>query len=352
MAQYCGTGFATDMRIMKRAALLLTILFAACGPILPIENPFQVPENEFQTDTALKSLRIIVLDVGQGDATLVIGPTGRTLLIDGGPPETGSPVVLEKLAEEGIESLDWIVASHYDIDHIGGLPTILERYPPTISLLDRGDQTTQDHPLFSDYIEIGGSFRETAEPGQVLPLGVGAEAVILMVNGHYRDGRRVATSEENEASIVLLIRYGNLTYLTTGDLPGDGEDSRDLESHLAELVGDVDILHVGHHGSNSSTGERFLSLIRPETAVISVGRDNPYNHPAEGVLARLRQIGSEIYRTDLHGTIEIDSDGELPYISTKTTQTHSRVVGARLAEIARQPTVPPAENVSETVSFP
>lgn len=309
-------------------ALLLFVL-SSCSPLL--ENPFE-GEAVVQADLRQPPLKIIVLDVGQGDAQLVIGPEGRTMLIDGGPPDTGPPEIFAEMEIEAVDRLDWIVATHYDSDHIGGLPEILEEFPSPFGLIDRGD-SLENSLAYGAYLDEADNRRETAFPGEVFPLGGGVTATVVVVNGRYSDGRSIHLNpdEENESSIGLLIAYGKFKYFTAGDLTGGGApggyETKDLESWAGEIVGDIDVLHVGHHGSATSTNDNFLELTRPEAALISVGKDNDYGHPSETVLRRLEKSAVAVSRTDQQGTIRLISDGEsyeVDYISTKTTQLQSR----------------------------
>ncbi len=270
-----------------------------------------------------------MINVGQGDSTLVLGPTGRSLLIDVGPAGSG-PRILSLLENLEIDRPDWILMSHYDADHVGGLRDVLSG-PDTIigtdddvlpeeGLLDRGEPSGKNIQAYLGSIEEAGSFRTTIPPGLVLDLGDGATAEVLVVNGAYADGTEVSLdSEENEFSSGLLIRYGDFRYFTDGDLTGGGttgaEVTRDLETHAGELAGDLDILHVSHHGSATGTPQDFLEIIRPEAAVISVGKDNDYGHPAPSVLYRLEQAGIEVYRTDQMGSILIETDGNDYWLS-------------------------------------
>ena len=315
-------------RPLKTILFLLTLY--SCGPVIPIDNPLvpsTEPSKEFDPSLQGANLRIFVLDVGQGDATLVMGPgsDGRTLLIEAGPFGEGVTTVLPLLNSLGVSSLDWIVATHYDADHLGGIPEVLkgpdqvlgtdDDILPTIDLLDRGDFTDKSTSIYRDYIEIASPFRTEATPGMQLNLGEGAFAKIIVVNGHYSDGTIIHLNpdEENEACIGLLIQYGDFRYFTAGDLTGGGSpggyESKDMETIAGEIIGDIDVLHVGHHGSETSTNRNFLDLIKPEAAMISVGRDNDYGHPTQTALQRLDEIGASIYRTDLMGTLEIDADG-------------------------------------------
>ncbi len=328
-----GTPFALPLLVIRH--LLKTILclstFYSCGPVIPINNPFEPSadiSSEVDESPESGGLRILVLDVGQGDATLVIGPgsNGRTLLIDAGPYGQGITTVLPTLESLGSASLDWIVATHYDADHLGGIPEVLkgpdqvmgteDDIVPAIDLLDRGDLTEKATPIFKDYIEIASSLRTEATPGTQLNLGEGAFAKVIVVNGHYSDGRSIHLNpdEENEASIGFLIQYGEFRYFTAGDLTGcgtpGGYETKDVETAAGEIIGDIDVLHVGHHGSETSTNKEFLKLTQPKAAIISVGKENDYGHPTESVLRRLEDTGIEIFRTDLLGTLEIRTDGQ------------------------------------------
>lgn len=313
---------------MRLFYLPLTAFLISCSPILRIDNPFD-PSSETIGEIGdifeNKTLKILALDVGQGDATLVIGPSGKTILIDGGPSGSGIGAVLPLLNSLEIRHLNWIVATHYDADHIGGIPEVLlglDQVPdseddliPTSGLLDRGNFTDKTTPAYSEYIETTASYRQEVTLETRLDLGNGASAEVIVVNGHYSDGRIIHLNpdEENDASIGLLIKYGDFQYFTAGDLTGGGKpggyETKDMETTTGEIVGDIDILHVGHHGSETSSNEVFLDRIKPEAAVISVGRDNDYGHPTETVLKRLKAVGATIYRTDLMGTLEIQTDG-------------------------------------------
>ncbi len=306
---------------------LLWILLTACGPILPLDNPFEkrpVPNTTGKTEPKAP-LQIFVLNIGQGDSTLIVGPTGKTLLIDGGPPGQGRETVLPFLRERGIDSLDWVVATHYDADHIGGISEILRGVDqvfgtkddliPLFGLLDRGPSTDKSSSIYFFYLNELGEFRRTIQVGESFTLGGDATAEVIVANGHYQDGRSIHLNpdEENEACIGILVHYGDFQYFTAGDLTGGGSpggfETKDMETFAGEIVGDIDILHVGHHGSASSTNENFLRLIQPEAAIISVGKDNDYGHPTKTVLNRLEDVGAKVYRTDLLGTIEIKTDG-------------------------------------------
>lgn len=308
---------------MKNLLFLCLFFILGCQPILPLENPFG--HSGSQSSTTPQRLSITVLDVGQGDATLIRGPNGKTLLIDAGRANSGISVILPELEKRGVDHLDWILATHYDADHIGGFSEIVRGNDqrlgteddlfPTEAWIDRGESTDKTSASYEDYLAVLPENRTEATPGMTLNLGNGAEAEVIVVNGHYRDGTSVHLNpdEENEASIGLLIRYGAFRYFTAGDLPGGGApggfETKDLETQAGKIVGDVAILHVGHHGSLSSSNTTFLQSLSPEVIVVSVGADNDYGHPHPSVLQRIEDLDAELFRTDLQGTIEILSNG-------------------------------------------
>lgn len=314
---------------MRQFLPILILGMIGCGPILPIGNPFEkeAPLPEAVTEQNQEpTLTILILDVGQGDASLVIGPSGRTLLIDAGPPEEGIRTILPTLRTLDIKNLNWIVTTHYDADHIGGLAEVIKgpdlllntEDDPISSngLIDRGDATDQDTSFFYDYLDAAQGHRTEAEPGMRLDLGSGAFAEVVVVNGRYGNGQVIHLNpeEENEASIGLLIKFGKFRYFTAGDLTGGGGlgryETKDMETTAGEIIGEINVLHVAHHGSASSTNNAFLGQTRPEASIISVGKDNDYGHPSEAVLKKLKEIGATIYRTDEMGTLEIRTDGQ------------------------------------------
>jgi len=313
---------------MIRKYFFLLLFFCSCSPVIPINKPSDHPAENLASKTQgeNQTLSIIVMDIGQGDGTLIIGPSGKTILIDGGPAGAGISKVLPTLQRKEVSQLHWIIASHYDADHISAIPEIIKGEDqllgteddrvPVLGLIDRGDQTDKNTSTYKEYLQIAAPFRHEAAPGMHFDLGGGAHADVVVVNGNYEDGRIIHLNpdEENEAAIGLLVEYGNFKYFTAGDLTGGGNpggfETKDMESTTGEIVGHIDILHVGHHGSASSSNEHFLDLVQPVAAVISVGRHNDYGHPAATTLHRLEKVGADIYRTDQMGTMEISTQGK------------------------------------------
>lgn len=246
-------------------------------------------------------LVLAFLDVGQGDAIFIQSPTGMQVLIDGG-------INRDVLAELALvmpffdHSLDMVIATHPDKDHIGGLPYVLERYEVS-TIIDSSKEATSDiYDFFEDSIalEIGATYH-SAKRGDVIDLGGGAYLRVL-----YPDVD-VATLESNDASVIVQLVYGETEALLTGDA------SDDIERRLVAIDAHLesDILKLGHHGSKTSTAQEFLAVVKPQYAVVSAEHDNSYGHPHAEVIERVIAASSTIVSTAEEGTIVFESDGEV-----------------------------------------
>lgn len=253
------------------------------------------------SEDAEGELRVRYLDVGQGDCTLV-SCNGEYLLIDGGDSDHSSEVysVLERL---DVDCIDYIVATHPDADHIGGISGALNE-------ADCGtfycSVTSHDTETFEDMVSYLGDTEITVpSAGDTFYLGAALVTFVGPVSNY---------DDTNNGSLVLRIDYGDTSFLFTGDAETESED--DMIAAGADLSADV--LKVGHHGSRSSSSSEFLQEVDPEYAIISVGADNEYGHPTEEVLERLDSIGAEVYRTDEDGSVVVVSDGETITVETTT----------------------------------
>lgn len=237
----------------------------------------------FSTQASAQQLRIVHIDVGQGDATLIVGPT-RTLLYDGGLTGSGTKIrsVMNSL---GIASIDYFVAGHYHADHIGGIDELINGgIPVNLASYDRGG--TYASQTYTDYVNAVGAKRSTIALGQVIDLGGGVTLTCVAVNGTTAQGN-VTPTGENDRSVALVLRYGTFDYFIASDLTGGGSSTGDVETKAAPAAGDVDVLHVGHHGSTTSTNQTLVNTLKPEHAVISCGDGNSYGHPTQTILNRL-----------------------------------------------------------------
>jgi competence protein ComEC len=259
------------------------------------------------------------LNVGQGDAAVVQVKSGRTILIDAGLPGKGRDVVVPWLRKNGITRLDAIIASHFHADHIGGIPEVIEALTPDSILLviDRGSQLPLPrNRTYAQYSKSAGKARRRrpARPGFVLHLGGNVSLSCVAANGVVARRGIVAWDRRNEndlsiawvlsASVTVDDRQCVFRYFTGSDCGGYPGTHTDLETPLSTVVGMVDVLRVNHHGSRNSTNEKFLNALRPRVAVISVGDNNRYGHPAPESLERLQSCASiqAIYQTERGAT--------------------------------------------------
>jgi beta-lactamase superfamily II metal-dependent hydrolase len=307
-----------------------------------------------------KELRVHVLDVGQGDSILIISPEGKTVLVDAGDEKNGKKVV-EALRANGIQQLDYFIATHTHPDHIGGaaevfaafkVGTVLHNdFPPPEAIAkeesapaaghgadkkqgkkqpapppkNAGKQgkvlelpTVKAYSSFKSAIEQTGAKFEKAAPEQKIDLGGGAILTMLAPIPPPFTKEQIASSrngnESNANSIVMRLDYGDFSMLLTGDAEAQTEDRLvNKETNLA-----VSVLKVAHHGSKYATTENFLKHVfrsentQPKAAIISMSEFNRYGHPNQDVLNRLKAAGvTQLYRTDLQGDITITTTGKV-----------------------------------------
>jgi beta-lactamase superfamily II metal-dependent hydrolase len=246
---------------------------------------------------ATKTATIEVLDVGQGDSILIRSPEGKTALVDAGPTKDAA---LKQLRRKGIQSLDMVAISHHHSDHYGGMDQVIRAMKPRYFLASRSGHTTALYLKLLKTVQAEGItvIEPTSRPRKV-ELG-SVELVILPQPPEDR-------KEENNNSIGLRVRYGNVSLLLTGDSE-ETERQWWLKNH-ADLVSGCTILKLPHHGSRNGTDARWLRTVQPEIAVASLGRNNDYGHPHSETISLLRKTGLPLLRTDLVGTITITTDG-------------------------------------------
>ncbi len=257
-----------------------------------------IPANNWNT----KNLEITFLDVGQGDSIFIKNGKGMTVLIDGGSTDeksVGKYRIIPFLKSKGVGTLDYIVVTHADSDHMNGIVELLEKRKesgikinhlvlPKTTLIEENYEKlvnlAEENKISILYIKAGDKFKEGS-----------FEMTCLHPTMDF------SPDNTNSYSVVLQLEYGKFKALFTGDLEKNGEDLL-LESGKLE---DIFLLKVAHHGSKYSTKEEFLNIVNPELAIISSGKDNSYGHPHKELLERLENVGSKIMSTTEYGGITV-----------------------------------------------
>ena len=247
-------------------------------------------------------LEVHVLDVGQGDAILIELPDTTQILIDGGPD--GS-VLTELSAVMGPldKTLDVVIATHPDKDHIGGLPDVLAAYDVGTIVLTGAEKDTNLYRAWVAAVASEGAQIVLADGIKRLAFG---DLAVLDLLWPQESMLGKSPSSVNDYAVVSRLTYGSVDFLFTGDI----EMWTEQRLVRSGILGDVEVLKIPHHGSKTSTTTALLRVTTPKIAVISVGKENRYGHPSDLVLTRLLDFGIETRRTDLEGRITIQSDGE------------------------------------------
>jgi competence protein ComEC len=271
-------------------------------------------------------LRVTLLDVGQGDAAIVQFPDGRTLSVDAGGGlasttfDLGARVISPAFWALGVRRLDYMSVTHGDVDHIGGAASVFRDFKP-IEVWE-GVPVPPHAPTreLRALADGAGTVWRTLQPADRVSFG----EVELVVHHPPRpewERQRV----RNDDSEVLEVRYGGVSFVFTGDIGTEVE--RTIAASFARAP--IRILKVPHHGSATSSSRVFLDALRPDIAVISAGRGNPFGHPVPSVVERYRNIGAAIYRTDQDGAVSVETDGTTARVRTfrgrrLTLTTHGR----------------------------
>ena len=258
------------------------------------------------------SLHVSFLDVGQGDAILIQTPLHQNILIDGGPDPQGVNLALGKKLPFWDRTIDLMIATQPQADHIAGLVEVLQRYEVK-QVLEPG--LTYDSTVYQEWLRLVREKQikhEIARAGQEIDLGEGIRIEVLNPPSVLFEG---TSADIDNNGIALRLSSGEISFLFTADIREEAEFK--LLGQRANLRSTV--LKVAHHGSKTSTSPQFLAAVAPELAVISVGTDNPFGHPSPEVVERLvDQLGeNKLYRTDRDGTIEFITDGASLWVTTE-----------------------------------
>lgn len=258
------------------------------------------------------TLKVVFADVGQGDMTIITTPSGRTIVVDGGPDPERAIQVLDAQMPFWKRTLSLVVLSHPHSDHVSGLSEVLRRYDVEHILESRSRYESADYAAWSRLADSEDAQLLGVRPGMRLSFDDGVELYVLTPQDA-GDGAR--SSDVNDASVVVRLVYGNASFLLTGDVFREGE--RWLLGSGQVL--DSDVLKVAHHGSKTSSSPSFLDAVSPGVAVISAGHDNRFGHPDQEVVERLEGLmpASRIFKTFERGTITFKSDGKTLSVKTE-----------------------------------
>lgn len=262
-------------------------------------------------------LEVHFLDIGQGDSALLFCGD-ETLLIDGGKVKNNQKLIA-RLKELEVDHLDAIICSHPDEDHCGGLSAVLASTQTGAFYCSVDSWHTKAFFDVTKYVAEQGISVTIPQAGDSFAFGEASVEFLGPVEDYGDD--------PNEGSLVARVRYGETSFLFTGDMGFEAED----DMLAAGVDVSATVLKVAHHGSAGSSSTEFLQAVHPQYAVISVGADNDYGHPTEAALNRLAGCGIPVYRTDLLGEIIAVSDGKTVTMTTASSEAPS-------ADAASQPT--------------
>lgn len=248
-------------------------------------------------------LHVIFCDVGQGDSILIRSPKGMDILVDGGPDDS----VLSCLSNNmpfWDRTIELMILSHPHEDHYGGLISVLKRYSVLSFYTEKAESETQGYKKLKQVLTDNKIISKTVWAGDRFNLKDGVVLKTLWPEyGSFTGSNK--DLDKNGFSLVSLLTYNKFSVLLTGDAGVVVWDK------IGDKLVPVDVLKVPHHGSKTGMDREFLNLIRPKLAVISVGKNNRYGHPAKQALDLLKEFSIKILRTDMDGEVELVSDGKV-----------------------------------------
>lgn len=283
---------------MKKIATIIIALIICVIAALFIEKTTDTisPTND---GTTTSDVRVHIIDVGQGDG-IWIDTGNENIVIDAGNKGQGKTMIAY-LEQHGVKELDAIISTHPDADHVGGLADVINHFPVKAVYAPRVTHTTQAYKEFLEAVKKQQLSIKVAKQGVTINSTVAG--VNMTFIGPTKD---YAKNDLNDWSAVLELTHGQKKFLLTGD----AETPAEKDMLAAGVVEAVDVLKVSHHGANEASTSDYLTAVKPQYAVISVGEGNRYNHPTASALERLKASGAKILRTDEHGSIVFTSNGK------------------------------------------
>ena len=260
-------------------------------------------ERPVTSAAAEPSLKVVVIDVGQGDSILLVSPGGKTMLVDAGPMHSFAKIK-GALDENGVTKLDVLVATHPHEDHIGSMAKVLDAYSVGLFVTIQQEQANDAYPEMCAALKRNGCPVAYAQGGATIPWADGCTVMVLNPIPSYAEEPK----DLNDLSVVLHVRYGETAVLLTGDA-GERAEKRMLDTFPRAML-KADVLKLGHHGSSGSTGFSFFLAVDPDFAAASCGKDNDFGHPHLETLSLLHDTRTAFYCTDQDGTVVFRLDGK------------------------------------------
>ncbi len=310
---------------IKKILLSAAALLSAAGVLISSMLGSQKPTDDIPTANPVdSSLEVHFIDVGQGDSTLILCGD-EAMLIDAGDNDKGT-LVQDYLTAQGVKSLKYMIGTHPDADHIGGMDVVLYKFDcETIIMPDEAKDTA----TYRDVIDVMKNKRYTntlPEVGATYTFGDAEFTILSPAHGY---------DNSNNNSVVILLTHGENRFLFSGDAQEPAEE--DILKCGISLKADV--YKAGHHGSSTSSSEDFLNAVSPTYAVISCGEDNSYGHPHAEVLNSFRMTGVKVFRTDEQGSILAKSDGKTITWNCSPTESWISGNGTHVSEVPDADTV-------------
>jgi len=270
------------------------ILLAVIGTVFIVVMIAKIPHN----------LKIYFIDVGQGDSTLIITPNDKKILIDGGGSATydiGKNTLIPYLLDRKIKMLDYVIISHFDQDHVGGILSVLKELEVKMVIIGEQGEECEQYQVFRDIVKQRKISVVVVKKGDIIKVEKDIKIRIL-----FPDNDLITENILNNNSLVFRLEYKGFDMLFTGDIEAVAEKKilTEVNNNLLE----ADILKIAHHGSKSSSIDKFLKTVGSKIALIGVGENNKFGHPNEDVLEKLKKYGTKVYRTDKDGEISIFID--------------------------------------------
>lgn len=244
----------------------------------------------------VKKMDVHFINVGQGDSIFINTPNDKNILIDGGPPKAAKKVV-RYLEEIGVTKIDLMIATHPDRDHIGGLPAVMKAFDVK-KIIDSGKlHVTRAYANYINEIRKQEIPVTIAKAGNEIRIDTLLDFRILNAHGKYKNN--------NQSSIALKLSYNDVDFLFLGDIEDEQEEKIGKKYDVR-----AEIIKVAHHGSKTSSSEKFLDQVDPKVAIITYSKYNRFGHPVNRVISRLIELDTNIYSTAVHGDLVVHTEGE------------------------------------------